>query len=233
VSKAASLRLRRRPIFIKLNRRETRMPRSVSAIAVVAAALLASATARAADDKPRLAPLRDVEVVYRISDAQKQGGETVRVTYASGGRKARLDFFRGADVENVYGSTIIDQDADRVLLLLPLQHAYVEQPAGPARALPFPLDATMHFTAGGAAVVAGRNCREWQVENQDTKGTACVTEDGVVLRGVRSAPIAGTIEAMSVVYTPQPAALFAPPPGYTKLVRVPRDPLSSSGGDPR
>jgi hypothetical protein len=49
-----------------------------------------------------------------------------------------------------------------------------------------------------------------------------VTEDGVLLRGVRTAPSAGTIEAVSIDYAAQPAELFVPPQDYVKLIRVPR-----------
>jgi hypothetical protein len=196
---------------------------SIALAVFVGAALWTPFANAAAQDQPRLAPSRDVVVVYGLTAAEGSKVEKIQVTYSGEGKKARLDFFNDADQPSI-GSTIVDQDADLVIMLLPARRAYFEQAAGPARALAFPLDAQMRFTPGAIASVVGQTCREWEVVGSGTRGSACVTSDGVVLRAVRAEPTVGTIEAQSIVYAPQSPTLFVPPAGYVKLIRVLRDP---------
>ncbi|MDQ2804744.1 MAG: hypothetical protein M3Y41_19465, partial [Pseudomonadota bacterium] len=75
-----------------------------------------------------------------------------------------------------------------------------------------------HFQRQGTDRVAGLACTLYAVQDRHGAGTLCVTADGVPLRGngaYDGKP--GSFTALSVDYAPQPASLFAPPPGYLQL----------------
>ena len=92
----------------------------------------------------------------------------------------------------------------------------MELPAGESFARGFLLNDSMIFTRRGTETIAGLKCTVWDISARDGGGSACMTDDGVMLRG-RGTDGKGGIEATSVKYGTQPAALFKPPAGYSKL----------------
>ncbi len=67
--------------------------------------------------------------------------------------------------------------------------------------------------------MAGLDCTVWNLTGKQGTGSACITADGVVLRadGQARREGSGRLEATSVAYGPQPAALFEPPPGFQRM----------------
>jgi|ERR1700722_1345155 len=202
------------------------MMRRPCAILIGAMWLLHGSVVRAADH-PVLAPTRDVAVTYKLTGAnQMNGATTMQVTYADGGR-VRMDFFHFLEGTVPFGSLIFDPPADRVTTLLPERHGYLQRDVGKLYNPGIMLSEKMNFTRQGSSTIAGVQCTDWSVSNGAAgEGTACVTDDGVVLRATRSKPAEGSMEALAVKYGLPPADIFAPPADY-KLI-----PSARSAGSP-
>jgi hypothetical protein len=191
-----------------------------------AASLLHGSPARAAD-LPVLAPTKDVVVTYKLTGAARQNGAPkMQVTYASQGR-VRLDFFRYVEAKVPVASLIFDPPANVVTTVLLEKHGYLRRDVGTLVSPAAPLNDKMGFKRQGAATVAGLPCTDWDVSNGTAaQGTACVTDDGVVLRMTRTKPD-GVMEALGVQYGAVPAGTFTPPADFTLLNPKP------TGGPPQ
>jgi len=183
--------------------------------ALMVAASLASALPAAAQDRPPSAPTRDVAISYRtfgpVRGAQKQ--QDIRVAMTAGGALMRVEGMGGA---TGVGYVIVDRNAQRMTMVMPQDRRFLDMPANEVFAGGFLLDDRMTFARRGSATVAGLKCTTWDVTSAEGEGTVCVTADGVMLRG-QGAGGRGGIEATSVKFGPQPAALFHPPAGFSKL----------------
>ncbi len=189
--------------------------RSPVKAALFVAALLTVGQVTWADEGPRLTPTKEVAVTYQLSGtSQQQGAQKLQVSWGDRGR-ARLDFYRYLDAKLPFGALIYDPTTDRITTILPERQGFVQRDVGK---LPSPaafLNSDMKFTRKGTATVAGLPCTDWRVLKAGTEeGTACVTEDGVVLRATRERPGPGLIEAIAVRVAPMPADAFVPPPKF-------------------
>jgi hypothetical protein len=179
--------------------------------------LLATSSAALAQDRPPVAPTRDVMVSYRATAPAQagaqvpQGAQDIRVATTQGGRLLRVE---GVGAGGAY--VIVDRTTQRMVMVMPQDRRYVEMPASDAFARGFVLNESMTFVKRGAETVAGLKCTLWEVTSREGAGTACVTDDGVLLRG-RGSDGKGGIEATSVKYGPQAAALFKPPADFSRL----------------
>ena len=140
-----------------------------------------------------------------------QGTQDIRVATTQGGRLLRVE---GVGAGGAY--VIVDRTTQRMVMVMPQDRRYVEMPASDAFARGFVLNESMTFVKRGAETVAGLKCTLWEVTSREGAGTACVTDDGVLLRG-RGSDGKGGIEATSVKYGPQAAALFKPPADFSRL----------------
>jgi hypothetical protein len=111
---------------------------------------------------------------------------------------------------------IVDRTTQRMVMVMPQDRRFMEMPVNDAFARGFVLNEGMTFVKRGTETVAGLKCTLWEVTSREGAGSACVTDDGVLLRG-RGNDGKGGIEATAVRYGPQPAALFRPPADFTKL----------------
>jgi hypothetical protein len=169
-----------------------------------------------AQDRPAVAPTRDVIVTYRATAPLQAGrapagAQTLRVATTQGGRLMRIE---GVGAGGAY--VIVDRTTQRMLMVMPQDRRFMEMPADDAFARGFVLNTSMRFERRGAETVAGLKCTLWEVTSHEGAGTACVTDDGVLLRG-RGSDGKGGIEATAVKYGPQPASLFRPPANFTKI----------------
>ena len=190
-----------------------RSPIPAAALAV-AAALLSTAQPAAAQDHPQLRPSRDVMVEYHILNVHPgdHRSDTVRMFFADDGMKMRIE------PAGQPGYSIVDRRTHRMLLVMVPQHMFMEVAYDPSHIMDFDAtDAT--FRRLGPDTVAGIACTNYEVERQGRHGQACLTRDGVLLRArsENAGQPGGGMEAVSVAYGPQPAALFAPPPDYRKM----------------
>jgi hypothetical protein len=167
-----------------------------------------------AEERPALAPTRDVTVTYQLTGISKQPGATsMRVAYANNDQRIRLDFFAFATATSPFSSVIFDAPANQVITLVYEQQKYYILPAT-GRANPgLLLSDKMSYVRQGDETVAGLPCTDWRISNGPTiAGSACVTADGVVLRAVRTQPNPGTMDASAVTYGTPPEGTFKPPP---------------------
>lgn len=187
---------------------------------LVALGVLALSGAAWAQDRPPVAPTRDVMVTYKATAPAQagrpqqgvpQGTQDIRVATTQGGRLMRVE---GMGAGGAY--VIVDRTTQRMVMVMPQDRRFMELPANDAFARGFVLNEGMTFARRGTETVAGLKCTLWEVTSREGAGTACVTDDGVLLRG-RGSDGKGGIEAISVRYGPQPAALFRPPADFSKL----------------
>ncbi|HET8996739.1 MAG TPA: DUF4412 domain-containing protein [Acetobacteraceae bacterium] len=159
-----------------------------------------------------LHPARDVVVRYQVTGAHGPGDSAqVTIHYASQGRRMRIE------PAGRPSYMIVDGVADRMEMVMPSQHVYVEMPYDPQMLMNFK-DKDATFTPQGTKTIAGLGCTVYKVDSREHPGQICVTSDGVILRARgQDASHHGSLQAVSVGYSPQPASLFAPPPGFHKL----------------
>jgi uncharacterized protein DUF4412 len=189
---------------------------------------LAAALPAAAQVRPQYLPTRDVAVEYRLESNSHPGApRTLRIIYAANGERMRVE--AGRD-----GYSIIDRVNGRMMIVMAGQKSYLELKFNPEKQRNFLLSDKVRFARLGSDTVAGLPCTLWQVEADKHSGTACLTADGVMLRG--EAPnedkMSGRIVAVAVNYGPQPPSLFTPPAGYSRLA-MPRLPPGMVPGVPR
>ena len=176
------------------------------------AMLAASGAARAEQDRPLLLPTHDVAVTYALDHQGPGAPKQAHVYYSAGANKLRL--------ENPGEKQIIifDRAARTTTMLMMRQHIYFQLPIDPETELGFMLTPDMKFERAGSETIAGHRCTDWTVQSSRITGTACITDDGVLLLGRgREGTAGGGVEAVAVSYAPQPAALFAPPPDFRKI----------------
>lgn len=191
-----------------------------------ALAVLVCATSARAEDQPPLVPTRDVAVTYHVKDPQG----TARVVHM---------FFDAAD-QRVHidltgrpGFLVIDHKSGQVTVVNSEAQSYVQMHAPPAMGNLMFRTPDLRFTRKGTDKVAGYACTVWSLAGgQSEGGDACITADGVVLSGhPEGAPSPETgIQAVSVVYGPQPASLFAPPAGYQRVTPPAPGQMGGPGG---
>lgn len=180
------------------------------------ALLLSGGTAHAQPGPPRMQPSRDVVVVYRVEGEAANlvpGGlpGTVKLSWDAAGRRLRAE----AEGRNQVALLDLRQHAGQVIdttlrVVLPLRLRAQDLQA-------LSLEGA-RLVLRGQDTVAGLACTVYRVETGRAPGSACLTADGVMLRGegeVQGRP--GRLTAVSVSYGPLPPGLFVAPAGYMAL----------------
>ena len=114
---------------------------------------------------------------------------------------------------------LVNQAEKRMAMVVPQELMVMDLPYQEGVADQFLLNSRMKFTRRAAETVAGVRCTAWDVLLDGNRATVCVTDDGVLLRSV-SVDAEGRrsmIEAISVSYTPAPAADYLPPEGFDHM----------------
>ena len=190
-------------------------------IPALCAALLAL-PARAA--VPRLVPLHDVTIVYTVHP-RDHAPLAVRVSIEAGGTNLRITS------EDLPTAFLVDRPAETATILLPMLKLYATVGIGP-----FDPQQTIlkraHFERHGQEHLAGHACTDWTATSPSGQASACITDDGVILRGSaadRHGPL-GMVRAALVDYGGLSPELFRRPPGYRNAGSLPVDGLP--GGRP-
>ncbi len=162
-------------------------PRRACLIALLGLTLLSQAKAQQPGNAPLLLPTRDVVVIYHIDGgaAEVNGAQKVQATYTKAGARTRIDFFRWAEAKYAFLAFIDDEPANRFTAILPERRTVIERAIGDILNPVAFLDSKMRFVRGGQATVADTPCTVWNVRISEKNAaftTACVTDDGVVLR---------------------------------------------------
>jgi len=190
--------------------------------ALLLAALLFSASPLHAQswnptpDSPNLRPVRDVVVEYLLMDADSPNEtpreRTITVNWAKGGALMRVQM----EGERYY--VVLNRDSDRMMMVLLDEHAYVDQPFDPRRQTAFAAPTDVPMVRGDSDVVAGNGCTLWHAKIGFGDSSLCITGDGVLVSAKGyNLDHRGDLVATSVIYGPQPAAVFDPPAGFRKL----------------
>lgn len=196
------------------------------AVSLMTAVAAQPARAQADADHPPLAPARDVQVQYAVQPDGAPAPKTIEAWFTANGGMMRIDS------PEAMGSTILNRTTRQVTIVLNKQKVYTQFEAHNGIRNPFLLDLSMQFTRRGTAQVAGVSCTEWSVVSGRGTATACVTDDGVILRedGVDGDGMKGRLEATRVTYGPIPTSTFQPPEGYQMVTRHRVAPSHAMGG---
>ena len=169
---------------------------------------------------PAIRPTRDVAVEYQAQGRPGASGPAqsglIRVFWGDRGARARVE------MAGMPTWGIINLARARMIVVFAQQHGYVELPLDPNSIPGLSIPPGTKMTRVGSATVAGFGCTVWQVRGPGDAGTACITEDGLVLQAQghgqeHGLSGNGTLRAVMVRYGPQPAALFEPPAGFTRI----------------
>ena len=168
---------------------------------------------------PLVLPTQDVAVTYNLV-VPNHADATYLMQYNAASRLARLN----NTVENNYD--LLNLNTGSAELVVPQMNSVVAIPDLSNLTKYLTNTATTRFTPLGRANYAGLACQTYLVHANQGSGTACLTNDGVILYFSGSDPHgAATITATSVTYSPQPAAEFAVPQGMT-TINVPQNVLN-------
>lgn len=159
---------------------------------------------------PVFLPTRDVEVTYALT-VTNRAPANYQLRYNAAGQMVRVDADAGYYV-------LGNLPAGQAELVIPNLHALVQAPDFSALTSEIYNADGAKFTPLGPGHYAGLDCEKYLVLDKNGTGTACLTTTGVVLHfSGHNAQGAAEATALSVTYAPQPAEIFAPPPGLTPL----------------
>ena len=184
---------------------------------VATIALAVFGIGRAADaqpaDRPFVVPQRDVDVLYAIPApaGQPRAGHVAavgqRVRFAADPARQRVD----PPGSGTY--MITDYAARRLTVVQPEQHLVTVLPAPGASLAPHGVRADGAYRRLDSRTVAGTPCTDWSTRDQSgVESVVCLTDDGVMLQASQSGRL--LLQAIHVVYAPQPANIFAVPDGF-------------------
>jgi hypothetical protein len=178
---------------------------------LAAFALAMLATAAQAQTRPATFPTRDVVVSYRVlGNASGQGPREFTVAALAAEGRLRVEspsMPAWALADRRTGRTEMVMDSMRVVTPSPLRQ---DEAVRYLR-----LAETARLTRAGTASQAGQTCANYRWEEQGQRGTACLTADGVLLRGVNER--GEGVEAVRVEYARQDPARFRVPEGYRRV----------------
>lgn len=168
-------------------------------------------TLAAAPDRPALVPSREASVLYRMVSADAAPIE-VRITTGAGGSPMRLDL-----PDRTY--MLVDQAARSIELVVPDEQMVLDVPYQDGPQTHFQLNDRMRFTRRAPSTVAAVRCTVWDVAVDNTRGTMCISDDGILLRssGLDQAGRRNLIEAVSVSFAPAAANEFVPPADFSRM----------------
>lgn len=169
---------------------------------------LCAARPAAAAAPPLLFPTHDVTLTYAVTP-QGEAPLNVRVAVKAGGRRMRIT----SDV--LPTALIVDRDRETADIMLPMMRMYSE-----LHIARFDPERTVlkdaRFAPAGQARVAGRACTEWHAEGPEGRAEACITPDGLILRGsvANGRAQSVSVTALTVQPGPVPVEELTVPPGY-------------------
>jgi hypothetical protein len=173
-------------------------------------AVLAAANA-AAEPRPLLVPNRDVTVDYQVAPSG-HASIGVRVAIRAGGTKLRITS------DTLPTTLLVNRDTEQAAIMLPMLRAYSDVKIGRYDPEHTVLkDAS--FLRTGRDRVAGHECTVWRSTSKDGTAEACITPDGLILRGAVDSDKRGrqvTVDATRVDFGPIAEAEFEVPPDFQK-----------------
>jgi hypothetical protein len=163
---------------------------------------------------PRIVPMRDVTVTYQVRP-RDHAPLDVRVSIEAGGARLRIT------ADNLPTAFLVDRRAHQATILLPMLKLFTTVPLGEDD--PEAMLQGARFERVGRETIAGRPCIDWKAVSDRGRASACITEDGVILRA-RAENHHGEIGAVlanTVQYGRLPPALFDRPAGFSDAGPLP------------
>lgn len=185
-------------------------------------AALACLPGAASAATPLLAPTRDVVVDYLVHP-RDHADLAVQVSVQAGGAHLRIT---SADLPTAF---LVDRPAQVATILLPLFKLYATVGIGAYDPQETVLRSA-RFERHGMSVVAGHTCTDWTAISPQGQARACITDDGVILRGTasdRHGPL-GAVLASTVQYGALSPALFRRPADFHNAGTLPLDGMGGS-----
>lgn len=181
----------------------------MNAIGVGAAVLILTAA-----DQPPLAPTRPVAVTYSAT-GQPRGPGKIGVIYDQDAKRVRMDFYRALGSRTPEASLIFDTTNDRAVTLIPGRKVYMQRSTKGLANPGLFLGPTLSYTRQETEHFAGLTCTDWAIRKEDAKASACITDDGVVLKASGAGERGQNLTAIAIAYGPPPAGAFSIPASYT------------------
>lgn len=170
-------------------------------------------------DSPLFLPTADVTVTYQVVGIAANGPRKMQIIYAKAGERVRIDYFRWIEAKYPYLAVIFDRPANRLISVQPERKAYIDREISGNNNPGMLLPPNMQFTRQGQSVVAHGPCTVWSIavpNRPDDDGTACVTDDGIVLRLASTKPTVTSLTATAIHYGEPPDGTFDPPKGFKR-----------------
>ncbi|WP_338664384.1 hypothetical protein VQH23_04290 [Pararoseomonas sp. SCSIO 73927] len=161
----------------------------------------------------QLRPTRDVTVTYRMVGMAGTTAQEVRMAFSPSTGKQRVD------PPGDMGWMLIDRRANTAVMVMDAQRVTMAMPPATVAAMTQEVPAGATFRLKGNATVAGLACTDWDMTAGPASGTSCITDDGVLLRTIATAPNGTNVlmEATQVTYGTVDPARLAVPSGYTAM----------------
>jgi hypothetical protein len=191
-----------------------------SLLAALLQSLWSTHSVRAQVDHPLSLPKVDVTVTYRFDKMPYGGPQKLRITYAKEGELVRVDVFRWVEAKSPAKWNIFDRLQDRLITVEPESRVYTERRIDSSPNPGALLGADTRFSRQGTDTVAHSPCTDWKVEapgQPNDQDTACVTDDGIVLRLASKRLSVASLIAVDIHYGAPPDDLFDPPKGFTRV----------------
>ncbi len=183
---------------------------------LVLGAILLATPALAQDRPANLQPTRDVSVTYRVLGVQMPGGgQAPQITIATLASEAKMRVDMGAVIPGMNAWGLTDMRSGRSDVVMEGMRTVIPNPGGQDLTRALRLAETARMTRADAGTYAGTRCTNWRWENQGQRGTACLTDDGVMLRAANEG--GQGMEAVQVQYGAQDPARFRLPQGYRQM----------------
>lgn len=160
---------------------------------------------------PRLEPTADAAVTYRVSGGNVPEGTQIRAEWLAGERVLR------ANPPGLPGYVLFDRRNGTAKMVVEQARMVMDMPVSPEtlRGMGMETGPSTRFTRGGTDRVAGLPCTVWSIQDGQNKGSGCITEDGLLLRGEgTSQGRSGRIEAIEVSRAPADPSRFRIPAGF-------------------
>lgn len=192
------------------------MRRSLPALAtaMLSLATLAAGTAAAQtqnQNRPPSFPTRDVVVTYRVlGNASPQTPREFTVAALASEGRLRVE----SPSMPAWG--LADRRTGRTEMVMDSMRVVTPSPVRQDEAMRYlRMVESARLTGAGSATQAGQRCTNYRFDEGGQRGTACLTADGVLLRGVNER--GEGLEATRVEYARQDPARFRVPEGYRRV----------------
>ncbi|MCR0983056.1 hypothetical protein [Roseomonas populi] len=164
-----------------------------------------------AQSRPATFPTRDVAVTYSVlGNASPQTPREFAVAVLASEGLLRVE------TPSLPGWGLADRRTGRMEMVMDSMRMVTPSPLKQEEATRYlRMAETARLTRAGTASQAGQSCTNYRWEQQGQRGTACITADGVLLRGVNDR--GEGVEATRVAYGRQDPSRFRVPEGYRRV----------------